>query len=135
MNRQRMEPAYTLGAVFTASMVLAAVLGNERVPAVVATVVFAAVAGAVAVRSRPVAAVVGAVIAWSMLTGFAVNRLGALSFHSGDLGRLALLAAVALAGSVLARRLGPGQRPYPVDAPRRVQGPVPSGRVPAASQR
>jgi len=133
MNRQRMEPAYTLGAAFTASMALAAVLGNERVPATVATVVFGAVAGAVALRSQPLAALAGAVIAWSMLTGFAVNRLGALSFHADDLGRLAVLVAVALAGSSLARRLG--RRLDRVDPPRPVQAVVPSARVRAAVRR
>lgn len=127
MTRQRIEPAYTLGAAFTASMALAAVLANERVTATTATIVFGAVAGALAVRSRPLAAVAGAAIAWSMLTGFAVNRLGALSFAAGDLGRLVVLVVVALAGSSLARLLG--SRPDPVVAPRPVQPTLPAAGV------
>ena len=55
------------------------------------------------------------VTAWAMLTGFAVNSAGVLTFHRGDLAHLAVLVGVAVAAWSLAH----------TGAPRLVSGSVP----------
>ena len=97
------EPGVMVAVGFTLSLVLAAVLGHVPVGPAEGTACFAVEVAVLAVAGRRRAALAHAGIAWAMLTGFVVHRLGALTFAPGDLARCAVLVAVGLGAAHLTR--------------------------------
>lgn len=89
--------AGTAGVVLVALVCAAATPPAAAVARLVALAVYVAAVGAVG--RDLVAALATAAIAWTVLDGFLVNRLGVLTWHgSADAARLGVLLAAAAAG-------------------------------------
>nr|BFE59076.1 hypothetical protein GCM10020063_036020 [Dactylosporangium thailandense] len=91
------------GAVVATALVAAAATApDEPVPRLVAMAAVVAAAGGLG--GNLIAVPGTAAIAWTVLNGFLVNRLGVLTWHgSADAIRLSVLAGAALAGWLAAR--------------------------------
>jgi hypothetical protein len=91
--------AYAIGIAFTATLVVAALLGESgRWPAGgLGLAVMAATVGVSAWWCRPLMSVIAGALGWLMFNGFVLDQSGTLGWHgSSDALRLSILLAVAV---------------------------------------
>jgi hypothetical protein len=95
--------AYAVGIAFTATLLVAAVLGNSGHWAAgdVGLAVMGAAVGASAWWCRPLTSLCAAALGWLTFNGFVVDQLGALGWHGrSDAVRLGTLVVIAVTSSL-----------------------------------
>ena len=98
-------PAFVLAGGSVALLVATVAATELRMPTNTALVMLALIAAAASIRTSAPVAVSLAVIAWLLLVGFVVNRLGELRIHSReDWFRLGLLVASSSVVAFVTRR-------------------------------
>jgi K+-sensing histidine kinase KdpD len=99
-SRDPMPPnAYAIGIAFTATLVLAAVLGEAGhwASGGLGLALMAAAVGVSAWWCRPLTSVIAGALGWLMFNGFVVDQSGTLGWHgTSDTLRLGVLLAVAV---------------------------------------